>query len=131
MAKITFGRGLIPGRGQFLRKRLGKPVNVDRRSNGKLNKGYIAYLKRNFPRMLEKRREKNPRPKDGTELKLKGQSLLDQENIVVTPIIRYWNYCSCGDAWLSDKQEPRCRRYPLCQSIMISYTMETDSSVKG
>ena len=60
-----------------------------------------------------------------------GKSLLDQSEINATPIIRYRNYCSCGDAWLSDKQESQCRRFPLCKSMQISYEMLTDPAVKS
>jgi hypothetical protein len=62
-----------------------------------------------------------------------GWSLLDQDpkKIRTTPIIRYRNYCSCGDAWLSDKQESQCRRFPLCKSTLISHEIVTDPSVKS
>ena len=70
------------------------------------------------------------RRRDAAEIPA-GTSLLGQEVISATPVVRYRNYCSCGDAWLSDKQEPFCRRHPLCKSTLISYEIVTDPSVKS
>lgn len=93
-----------------------------------LRPGLKQGLKNQFNRMIDERR----RAEQKTSAVPQGQSILDQENPVVTPIIQYRCMCVCGDAWLADSPPTVCTKYPVdCKNPQVTYSMITDPTVRS
>lgn len=77
------------------------------------------YLKSRLNELADERRRM-------TSVMPKGKSLLDQENIEVTPVIEYAWSCVCGASGTARSVPTTCSRYPtFCKNPRISFKQVT------
>lgn len=91
---------------------------------GGLSAGKRQFLKRQFNRVARERRSAgNGSPVDKPP---RGKSLLEQDEIHVTPIVRFRHTCTCGATFVADSQEATCRRAAFGGTHYLTITTTTE-----